>query len=451
MQLHAAATNDRKGVPLDFDARLACVRALGAAFAAPAQREPLVAAYMRDTLLLRRDVLARESEVPSRLCALPILGARDLRDARPSGGVAVLVPKNSVGLTIAKAVVGGWLTGNRVVVRFPAQLKHSAPLFAALLRAHLPGIEIAPDGPGPAFLAAALRDPGIGAVVVYGDDSWIGEYRALAEETRTRVLFEGPGNDPLVVLPDADVDAAVDAAIRGGMLNGGQSCSAFERFFVHRSLHAAFVGRLAARVSAMRIGHPDDPASEVGPIASKVVRERLVAQLDDALQQGARLVCGGRMADAGVPDAPALEPAVLAGCRPGMRIVDEENFGAVFPVVAWQEHDELMELLEAGRHGLNAAAYGPCPAALRAWMRASHRNSYVDSTPADAANLPTRIADGGMRRSAFIWEMEGERLVVRGGRRLLALELAAEPLRLRERTEALLAAATLPQLPPELA
>ena len=241
---------------LDFEQRLAHVRALGRAFLEPAVRKSLLESYGRDTLLLPKDIAVRELEVPARLCSLPVLAACDIRNAQPCGGVAILMPKNSIGLTIAKAVVGAWLTGNRVVVRFPTQLVHSAPVFSELLRTHLPGIEIVSDCSGPQFLSNALRDAGIQAVVIYGDDSWIDAYRPLAESTRTRVLFEGPGNDPLIVGADADIDAAVDAAIRGGLMNGGQSCSAFERFFVHRDVHANFVGRLAARVAGMRIGPP---------------------------------------------------------------------------------------------------------------------------------------------------------------------------------------------------
>ena len=87
-----------------------------------------------------------------------------------------------------------------------------------------------------------------------------------------------------------------------------------------------------------------------------------------------------------------------------MRIVAEENFGPVFPVLAYSTLDELMPMLDASQHGLNSAAYGTAPTSLVAWMQASHRNWYLNSTPADASNLPTRLADGGMRRSAFIWE-----------------------------------------------
>lgn len=439
-----------KGIPDDFGVRLEAVRSLARAFADPMLCEQLIDAYGRDTLLLPQDIRIRETLVPARLCALPILGARPLREARASGGVAVLVPKNSVGLTIAKAVVGAYLTGNRVSVRFPIQLEHSGPVFSQLLQQHLPGVEIAPRGPGHEFLARCIADPQIDSVVIYGDDAWIGAYREQAEATRTRILFEGPGNDPLVVLPDADTEASVDAAIRGGLLNGGQSCSAFERFFVHRSRHAAFVECLRGRLQHMRIGPSTEPGVSIGPIVSRLVRERLSAQIQSACEQGAQLVMGGQIVDSGVPGAPALQPTILTQCRVGMRVVDEENFGAVFPILAYDSLDDLLPALEASQHGLNAAAFGHCPERLSSYLRESHRNAYENSTPADAKNLPSRLADGGMKRSAFMWEHDGERYAESRGRRLLALELSAEPRSLRSWTEPMLQAACLPALPTDL-
>jgi acyl-CoA reductase-like NAD-dependent aldehyde dehydrogenase len=419
------------------------VRALGAAFVEPAVRGPLTDAYVADTRLLARDVGSRESIVPARLCALEVLGSDVLRSCAPIGAVAVMIPKTSVGLSIAKAVVGAYLVGNRVRVRFPAQLARSQPLFADLIRRHLPGVEVVERCSGPRFLEQSFDDPEVQAVVVYGDDHWIGEWRSRAESSATRVLFEGPGNDPLVVLPGADLEAAVDAALRGGLLNGGQSCSAFERFLVHRSLHDDFVDGLCARLDSLRVGPPEDERSDVGPIASGKLRERLAGQLRDALLGGARVVRGGAFVAVGDREQ-AMEPAVLTGCGVGARAWDEENFGPLFPVAAWDSHSDLMATLQAARHGLNAAAFGPCPDELRRWLVSTHRNAYFDATQADPDQLPTRLADGGMLRSAFLWEPTPDGLRERRGRRLLPLELTDDPDRTRLATEALLADALAP-------
>jgi len=422
-----------------FDERLRNVRALGEAWSEPSFARQLVDAYVSDTAARTVDARQREVRTPSVLCGLDMLAARagqdDRTDAkpdakpndRPYGRVAVAVPRNSVGLTIAKAVVGAYLAGNEVLMRLPEQLTRTRPLVESLLRAHLQGVTLAPEGlNGRAFLQASFEDPSIDAVVIYGDDAWIDRYFPLAERTRTRMYFEGPGKDPLIVLPGADLAVAVDAAIRGGLHNGGQSCSAFERFFVHRSLHDPFVALLEERLRALRIGRPDDAETDVGPIASRVVMSRLVQQLEEAQQAGAVLRLGGAV----IPDVhdglPAMAPALLTHVTPQMTIMADESFGPVFPVMPFDDDGDLLPAVDDNRYGLNAAVFGPGAERYVPWLEARHRNTYVDATPFDVASLPTRIWDGGYRRSGFCWLPEGDRMVVREGRRLLAQVLVPQ-------------------------
>lgn len=409
----------------DFDRRLRQVRALGHAYSDPTFAEQLVSAYVHDTSFRWEDATHREITTPATLCKLPLLEARSLREAAPLGKVAVVVPRNSVGLTIAKAVVGAYLSGNDVVVRLPTQLARTAPLLEELLREHLDGVTFAAREIGGArFLEESLRDPLVAAVVVYGDDAWIDPYRPLAESTGTRLFFEGPGSDPLIVLEGANVEHAVDAAIRGGMHNGGASCSAFERFFVHASLHDAFVACLVERVAAMRIGSPFDRDAQVGPIASKTVLARILSQLAAAESEGARLLHGGAVVENVHQGMPSLVPAVLVGAQPWMRVMHEETFGPVFPVARFESDAELLPAVDATRYGLNAAAFGPQAHRLEAWLEARHRNVYVNATPFDTTSLPTRILDGGFRRSGFAWVPTTNGYETFEGRRLLAHALS---------------------------
>ncbi len=434
----------RNRPPADLATRLARVRDLGAAFADPAHADARVQAYVADTAFRVEDVEHREVRTPAALCALAGAGGIDLAriaERRPLGKVAVVVPRNSVGLTIAKAVVGAYLAGNEVVVRLPTQLERTLPHVEALLRTHLDGVTLAPAHLGSqAFLDASLDDREVQAVVVYGDDAWIDAYRPRAERTRTALYFEGPGKDPLVVLEGADVETAVDAAIRGGLHNGGQSCSAFERFYVHASLHDAFVDRLVARLAALRRGDPRDREVGIGPIASSRVLARIVAQLGDATARGARLVAGGTVVNDVHAGLPSLVPAVLTGCTPDMDVLRDETFGAVFPVVSFQDGESLLSVLDACRYGLNAAVIGtalgaeggsPPPSAtpppahgaarlLHAWLAARHRNAYLNATPFDPASLPSRMVDGGYRRSGFSWTFPDAACVVAEGPRILA-------------------------------
>jgi succinate-semialdehyde dehydrogenase/glutarate-semialdehyde dehydrogenase len=408
-----------------FDRRLKNVRALGHAFGEPTFAKRLVEAYVHDTAFRVADATHREVITPATLCKLPLLEARAVRDALPLGKVAVIVPRNSVGLTIAKAVVGAYLSGNEILVRMPAQLVRTMPLLEELLRSHLEGVTFAPmETSGKAFIESSLRDPRIAALVVYGDDAWIDAYRPLAEATGTRLFFEGPGSDPFIVMEGADVELAVDAAIRGGMHNGGQSCSAFERFFVHASLHDRFVACLVERLARMRIGSPFDPDAEVGPIASKTVLARIVDQIAEAQEQGARLAFGGTVVEDVHQGLPSLVPAVLTRAEPWMKIMADETFGNVFPIFAFDSDADLLPAVDATRYGLNAAAFGPGAGRLEEWLEERHRNVYVDATPFDTTSLPTRILDGGFRRSGFCWLPVGDRLETFEGRRLLAHALS---------------------------
>jgi succinate-semialdehyde dehydrogenase/glutarate-semialdehyde dehydrogenase len=408
-------------VPASLSDRLARVRALGRAYSDPVLGERLIRAYVGDTAFRVEDATHRELTTPAALCGLPVLDNIIPDGAEPLGTVAVVVPRNSVGLTIAKAVVGAWLGGNRVIVRLPNQLRATLPLMQALISDHLPGVLFAPhDISGAAFLQGALSEPDVAAVVIYGDDAWIDAYRPLAERSGKHVLFEGPGNDPLLVVEGADVDAAVAAAIRGGLHNGGQSCSAFERFFVHRSLHDSFVRALVERLSLMRIGPPEDLGAAIGPIGSSRVLHRIVDQIDDAVRAGATLHFGGEV----VPDVhsgmPAMVPAVLTGCTAAMTVMRDETFGPVFPIVAFDDDDDLLPAVDATRYGLNAAVFGPSAARHDAWLVERHRNVYLNATPFDRASLPTRIVDGGYRRSGLHWVPVDGALTTRHGPRILA-------------------------------
>ncbi len=410
-------------LPATFDERLARVRDLGVAWASPAFAAPWVAAYVDDTAFCARDAWQREVSTPAALLALPELAER-VADGVRSGIVHVVVPRNSVGLTVCKAVVGAYLAGHPVHVRLPSGLPRSAPLLVALLVRHLPGVTFAPTtARGAAFLDDALQ-PGTAAVVVYGDDAWIAPYAARAEAVGVALFFEGPGSDPFIVRPGANVALAVDAAIRGGLHNGGQSCSAFERFFVPDDLHDAFVDALVARLRTLPAGDPRDPTTVLGPMSSRAAFDRIGQQIAQAVDLGARLVDGGRPWTDPYSGRPGWVPSVLTGVRPELSVMADETFGPVFPVMAYTADDALWTAVDACRYGLNAAAFGPDASGLAARLAARHRNVYVNATPFDADQVATRIVDGGYGASALHGAPGPDGYRWRSGPRRLARALA---------------------------
>lgn len=403
--------------------------ALADALESPPFVAAFVAAYIQDTGFTWRDVMAREIHTAAHLLRLLVPQSQAESGRLPVGKVAVMAPKNSLGLTVAKAVASAYLAGNTTVVYLPRLLTHSASLYATLLREQLGAgqVEIAPDETGAQFLETQLTHPACTAVVVYGDDAWIEAYAPLARAQRKKLIFAGPGNDPLIVWPGADLAAAVAGAVRGGLHNGGQSCSALERFFVHIDLLEAFTQLLISHLAELRLGSPFDPATAVGPIASPRVWARLHQQLRQSVAQGARVRWGGASRIEATTGLPVLQPTVITGCQPDMPLVRDETFGPLFPLIAYSDLDELLRALDATAYGLNAAVYGPAPAALWDYLTATHRAVCADSTAVCAGNLASRLQDGGFRRSGLVWDYwpgADAARQPRGGRHHLLRELS---------------------------
>jgi len=383
-----------------------------------------VPAYIHDTAFTHKAVFGREIEVPSKLLTLDRSEENLLKDRFPLGKIAVLIPKNSIGLTLAKAIASSYQMGNETIVYFPSSLKETAPIYGDLLAETLDHMTIVNGGiSSAAFMRQCLKDPEVKAIVIYGDDSWIDVYRPLAEETGTKIIFEGPGNDPMIVFPDANMNSAALGAIEGGLNNGGQSCSALERYFVHESCYASFAEELTRLLKTLKIGSPTDAQTDIGPVGSKVIFSRMNKQIAESLEMGAVSIYGGNTYTESSTDLPLLEPTVLLQCDITMPIVKDETFGPVFPLIPFSSEEDLLNKLDQTKYGLNASSYGSTPERIREYLERTHRNVYYNSNAASACNLPSRLMDGGFKRSGLIWDFSAEE-TERTGRRILTLELS---------------------------
>jgi acyl-CoA reductase-like NAD-dependent aldehyde dehydrogenase len=166
-------------------------------------------------------------------------------------------------------------------------------------------------------------------------------------------FLELGGKDPLIVLPSADLDAAVTAALRGSVLATGQACQSIERIYVARPLFDAFVERLAAAAAACRLNWPDIQAGDIGPIIFEKQALILQAHLDDAYAKGARVLTGGVLETHG--GGLWLRPTVLTNVDHGMKVMTEETFGPIMPVMAFDTVDEAVALANDTLFGLSAA------------------------------------------------------------------------------------------------
>ena len=208
-------------------------------------------------------------------------------------------------------------------------------------------------GEGPAG-AALLRSP-IDKLVFTGSVATGKRIAAAAAERLLPVVLELGGKDPMLVLDDADVEVASSAAVWGSFVNAGQACLSVERCYVHRSVYEAFAKACAAKAGRLRVGNGMDGNTDVGPMIHERQLEIVEAHVGDAKAHGARVLAGGtRLPELGVN---FYAPTVLVDVTQDMRIMREETFGPVLPIMAFEDDDEAVRLANDSKYGLAASVW----------------------------------------------------------------------------------------------
>ncbi len=277
----------------------------------------------------------------------------------PLGVVGVISPWNWPYTMGAELFAPALAAGNAVVwVPAPTTTACCALLAEIITGTGLPdGVFSFVPGPGPVAGDALAAHPGVQAVGFIGSVATGGLVAARAAG-KTQLLELG-GNGPLVILDDADLELATDAALEAAYLCAGQSCTAGERFLVHAAVRAEFTERVvAATAGRVRLGDPFDPRTTMGPLNNEATAAKFDRHVADAVARGARLCCGGRRgAAAGFPTALYAEPTVLDGVAPDMEIAAEETFGPVVPVIEIASAAQALELANAAPFGLTMAVF----------------------------------------------------------------------------------------------
>ncbi|MEP7022252.1 MAG: aldehyde dehydrogenase family protein [Actinomycetota bacterium] len=210
-------------------------------------------------------------------------------------------------------------------------------------------------GPGAVVGDALIAHPGVAGVGFVGSVETGGRV-AIRASGKVQLLELG-GNGPMVILADADLELAAQAALEAAFLCAGQSCTAGERFLVHAAVRAEFTERVvAAAAASIRLGDPFAPGTTMGPLNNEATAAKFDRHVAGALADGARLCCGGRRSP-GFPTSLYAEPTVLDGVLPGMAIEREETFGPVVPVVEVRSAAHALELTNASPYGLTAAVF----------------------------------------------------------------------------------------------
>lgn len=278
----------------------------------------------------------------------------------PLGVVGLLTPWNHPLLITTKKLAPALAAGNTVVIK-PSELAPLTVLELARLGAEagIPeGVVNVVTGFGPTAGKALAEHPGLAKVDLTGGTATGRAVAAAAGRNLARVTAELGGKTPVIVFEDADLEAAVNGAAFAAFIATGQTCVQGARLLVQRPILEPFVERLVRKTRALRLGDPLDPATQVGPLISQAQRERVMRYVEQGLQEGARLLCGGR-----IPDDPALrrgyfyEPTILGDVRPDMVVAREEIFGPVTVVIPFADEAEAIRLANDSPYGLAAAVW----------------------------------------------------------------------------------------------
>ncbi len=295
--------------------------------------------------------------IPGDYRPAPAGGGRVVVMRQPVGPVLLITPWNFP-MAMATRKIGPAIAAGCTMVLKPAELTPLCALALAeiLTEAGLPpgvlNIVVTTDASGttgPLIADGRLRKLSFTGSTTVG--------KSLVKQSADRLLrlsMELGGNAPFVVCADADLDAAVDGAMVAKMRNGGEACTAANRFYVHRSLVEEFSSRLTERMTALRVGRGTDEGVEVGPLVSAKQHSKVVELVDDALGHGARIEAGS------IPEEGRghfYPPTVVTAVPDEARLLSEEVFGPVAPIVAFDTDDEAVAAANATELGLVAYLY----------------------------------------------------------------------------------------------
>lgn len=277
----------------------------------------------------------------------------------PLGVCAAIVPWNFPLLIAVWKIAPALATGNTIIVKPASQ----TPLTALALGEIAidvglpPGVLNVLSGPGAKLGQAIVEHPGIDKIAFTGDTSTGKNIMRGSAETLKKITLELGGKSPNIVLPDADIEAAVRGATIGIFYGKGEVCAAGSRLLVDKSIKDEFVDKLAARTKKMVAGDPMDPKTRFGALSSKKQLETVMRYVESAQKEGATLVAGGERTDIGTGKGYFYKPTVFADVKPEMTISREEIFGPVLATIEFADLDEAIARANDTPYGLASGVW----------------------------------------------------------------------------------------------
>jgi succinate-semialdehyde dehydrogenase / glutarate-semialdehyde dehydrogenase len=315
---------------------------------------------------------------------------------QPLGVVLAVMPWNFPLWQAVRFAAPALMAGNVGLLKHASNVPQSALYLADVIaRGGFPGgcfqTLLIPSS----AVEAVLRDPRVAAATLTGSEPAGRSVAAIAGDEVKHTVLELGGSDPFIVMPSADLDAAVSTAVTARVQNSGQSCIAAKRFIVHADIYDEFLDKFVQQMRALRVGDPTDPETDVGPLATEQGRVDVEKLVDQAVGAGAVVRCGGKRLDRPGWFYP---PTVLTGITRDMAIFTEEVFGPVASVYRAEDIGEAIDIANATSFGLGS----------NAWTRdESERQRFINEIEAGQVFINSMTVSypelpfGGIKRSGY--------------------------------------------------
>lgn len=311
---------------------------------------------------------------------------------RPIGVCGIITPFNFPLAIPTWKIFPALACGNAVVFKPAEDVPHTGHLFVeVLLEAGVPAevVQLV-HGLGEEVGAAIVKHPHVPVVSFTGSTETGRVIGETCGRMHKRLSLEMGGKNAQIVLPDADMELALEGVLWGAFGTTGQRCTATSRLLLHEAIHDEFVEELVRRASRLRLGDGQAPDTEVGPLINQAALDKVSSYISVAESEGT-IRCGGRVARGeGLDHGFFFEPTVVTDVRPGSRLATEEIFGPVLSVLRFGDFDEAIRINNEVRYGLSSAVYtSDVQLAFRAFQELDNGITYVNAPTIGAeAHLP---------------------------------------------------------------
>jgi len=304
-----------------------------------------------------REAASLTTQISGEVIPSDVPGSLAMAIRQPAGVVVGIAPWNAPVILGTRAIATPLACGNTVVLKSSEACPALHALIGEVLtEAGLPAgvVNVVSNAPqdAPAVVEALIAHPAVRRVNFTGSTRVGRRIGELAAQHLKPAVLELGGRNPLIVLDDADLDAAVDAALFSAFFNQGQICMSADRVIVHQAVAEDFLARFAKRTAALKADAPGAEGAALAAMVDPQAAARVRAMVDDALAKGAHLVAGSAAVAGAV-----MQPAIVDGVTAGMRLANEESFGPVVTIQRVASDDEAVSQANASEYGLSAAVF----------------------------------------------------------------------------------------------